>query len=78
MGKVRQCPPYAQAKGMKGGERVDKRWGKNGQRVGIVRERPPYAQAIGIKGGERMDERWDKPGKAHPMPRQQIRRLGKG
>ena len=26
MGIVRESPPYAHARGMKGGERVDKRW----------------------------------------------------
>ena len=26
MGIVRESPPYAHAKGMKGGERVDERW----------------------------------------------------
>ena len=39
VGIVRESPSYAQAKGMKGGERVDERWGKPGSAHSMPRQR---------------------------------------
>ena len=70
MGRARQCPPFAQARGRKCGKGVGGRWEEPGN------THPSPRQEVGSVG-----KGWEEDGKshayAHPSPRRGVGRVGK-